>query len=145
MTEELIIVIAAILAVAAAGAAAAWFARLTPEKIRKAIANAIPGNTYPERVAIDLAVIAHRAVEQRAAAWGTLTNQQRIDLFKGYLTALIEYQRTGTLSDLAAEAYGEFSVWVQKHAPDIANLLLSALAIVPLIDEAPETGSEAPR
>jgi len=140
MTEELIIVFGAILAVGAVGAGMAWFARLTPEKIRSAIAGALPGSTYPERVAIDLAVIAHRAVEQRAAAWGTLTNQQRIDLFKRYLTALAEYQRTGALSDLAAEAYGEFSVWVQKHAPDIADLLLGALAIAPLgTDDAGET------
>ena len=131
MTDELYILIGALVALAVTGAGAAWFAKLTPEKLKKAIADAIPGDTYPERVAIDIAVIAHRAVEQRAAAWGEMTNQQRIDLFKDYFKALLEVQQTGTWSELAIEAYGEFNVWVQKNAPAIADLLLGALAPEP--------------
>ncbi|HML22082.1 MAG TPA: hypothetical protein PKD09_10550 [Aggregatilinea sp.] len=128
MTDELTILISALVAVAITGAGVAWFRKLTPEKIRKALADAIPGDTYPERVAIDIAVIAHRAVEQRASAWGEMSNQQRINLFKDYFKALLEVQQTGTWSELAIEAYGEFNVWVQKNAPAIADLLLGALA-----------------
>lgn len=119
MSTDMQITVAGLLVALVLALIVLWRQHVTAAAVERLVRGIAPDGAV-EDLAVKAAMIAYKAVEQRARQFEDMSDQARLELAMKWLTALYDYWRSGKLSPDAKEALLEHELYLQ-HAGTAAR------------------------